>query len=196
MKMMRSFLLMAAATASMTLTACGPSIVLAPAGPYLLGEASATLGRDWTDFSPAIPGTPKVRMLTIDGPLLNRLYLTEGLVQGDVLVAPQARREATTPTYDPAMTVTEQVEFITDSVTAMGYERVTSSDPRPVQVSGARGVRFDVEGVSTDGLNYRGRAQAVKSGDTLYVAIYLAPTEHYFQATLASAEATMDSIVF
>ena len=194
MKMNRSVML--AAAAALTVSACGPSIVLAPAGSYAVGKSStATLNRDWSDAT-AVMGLKKVRMLTIDGPLLNRLYLSEGLVQGDALVQPTQRKESTTPTYSTAMSVTEQVEFISGSVSALGFERVATSGVRPVTVNGARGVRFDFDGVSTDGLNYKGRAQAVKANDMLYVAIYLAPEEHYFQASLASAEAAMDSVVF
>lgn len=193
--MKRSFLIAAAAAAAMTLSACA-GIVLAPAGPYEVGDSSATLNRDWTDFSPALANMKKVRLLTIDGPLLNRLYLTEGLVNGDYLVPPAARKEATTPTYNSAMTVSEQVEFIADSVSAIGYERVTTSGVRPVEINGVRGVRFDFEAVNPDGLNYKGRGQAVKANDKLYVAFYMAPAEHYYQASLASAEATMDSVTF
>lgn len=189
--------LAAIAAVAMTLSACGPTIVLAPAGSYSVGKggSTTTLNRDWSDAT-GIAGLKKVRLLTIDGPLLNRLYLTEGLVDGDPIAPPAQRREATTPTYNSAMSVSEQVEFVADSITALGLERVATSAVRPVTVGGQRGVRFDVEAVNGDGLNYKGRGQAVKANDKLYVAIYLAAEEHYFEASLASAEAAMDAVVF
>lgn len=194
--MMKRTVTLAAAVAALSLAACGPTITLAPAGTYAINNgATTTLDRAWSDVT-GLMGLKKVRLLTIDGPLLNRLYLSEGLVQGDAIVQPTQRREATTPTYNTVMTVTEQVEFVADSITAMGYERVETSAVRPVTVNGQRGVRFDVAGVNTDGLNYKGRGQAVKAGDRLYIAIYLAAEEHYFQTSLASAEAAMDSVVF
>ena len=112
------------------------------------------------------------------------------------LMRPVLTLEATTPIYDASMSVTEQVEFVANSVTALSYERVATSGVRPVQVNGQRGVRFDIEGATKEGLVIKGVGQAVKAGDQLYVAIYLAPGEHYFAESRGAAEATMDSITF
>lgn len=193
----KSIIATAALAASLCLSACAPSIVLAPAGPYAVGAQSATtLDRPWNDASGLLMGYKKVRLLTQDGPLLNRLYITEGLMLGEYMVPPAQRREASTPTWNPAMSVTEQVEFVSDSISAIGYERMETSGVRPVTIGGQRGVRFDFTTINPDGLNYKGLGQAVKVGDQLHVAVYLAPEEHYFQASLASATATMDAITF
>lgn len=181
--------------AALVLSAC-TTVTLAPAGAYAVGKTSqVTLNRDWSDFTP-ISGLKKVRMLSIDGPLLNRLYISEGLVTGDAIVQPGNRKEATTPTYHASMSVTEQVEFVANSVTALSYERVTTSNVRPTQINGQRGVRFDMEAATESGLLIQGRGQAVKNGDALHIAIYLAPQEHYFAASLPAAEAAMDSVIF
>ena len=193
--MNKSIVSLAVLGAALALSAC-ETVTLAPAGAYAVGKGSGvTLSRAWSDFTP-ISGLKKVRMLSIDGPLLNRLYLSEGLVTGDYVVQPTNRREATTPIYDASMSVTEQVEFVANSVTAMSYERVATSGVRPVQVNGQRGVRFDIEAATTEGLVIKGLGQAVKADDKLYVAIYLAPGEHYFAESRAAAEATMDSVTF
>lgn len=193
--MKRSIVVAAVIAGALCVSAC-VSVKLAPAGAYVAGDSGAALGHDWTDFTPLMPNMKKVHVLSFDGLLLNRLYLTEGLVTGDYFTPPVARKEATTPTYDAAMSVTEQVEFIADSVAALGYERVMTSAIQPVQVNGQRGVRFDIEMVNPDGLNYKARAQAVKSGEKMYAAVYIAPAEHYYQSRLASAEATMSSVTF
>ncbi|GAA0644906.1 hypothetical protein [Brevundimonas lenta] len=186
--MRRTFLIAAAA---IVLSACTPMVALAPAGAYAVGDARVTLARDWSDVSTDKGG--KVRLLTIDGPLLNRLYLSGGLVDGERLFT---SKSATSPIYSATMSVREQVEFVVDSLAATGLERVTTPALRPVVINGERGVRFDVEGFDADGLMIRGRGQAVKANGRLYVAVYLAPAEHYYQADLASAEATMDSVQF
>lgn len=193
--MKKSIVSLAVLGAALALSAC-ETVTLAPAGAYAVGKGSgATLSRAWSDFTP-ISGLKKVRMLSIDGPLLNRLYLSEGLVTGDYVVQPTNRREATTPIYDASMSVTEQVEFVANSVTALDYERVVTSGVRPVQTNGQRGVRFDIEAATKEGLVIKGLGQAVKADDRLYVAIYLAPGEHYFAESRAAAEATMDSVTF
>lgn len=176
------------------LGACAP-IKLAPAGAYRVGSGpTVTLDRPWNDISAIWTDRPaKVRLLSLDGPLLNRLYLTEGLVAGDVLVkAP--RKEARTPVYAEEMSITEQIEFIAESVTALGYERVAASGARPLDLGGDRAVRFDITAQTGEGLDIRGLGQAVKRQGKLYVAIYLAPAEHYFDATLPSAQRSMESL--
>ncbi len=185
----------AALGAALLLSAC-TTVTLAPAGAYPVGKGSqVTLNRAWSDFTP-ISGLKKVRLLSIDGPLLNRLYLSEGLTSGDYIVQPANRREATTPVYDASMSINEQVEFIANSVTALGYQRVTTSGLRPVTISGVRGVRFDIEAATEEGLVIRGLGQAVRNGDALHVGIYLAPGEHYFAESLPAAEAAMDTLSF
>lgn len=186
----------AAFAAILTLAACSP-ISLAPAGPYSVGGSpTVTLDRSWNDVSGLWLGKPKkMRLLSLDGLLLNRLYLSEGLVEGDYLVRP-ARREATTPVYAADMSITEQVEFVANSVTALDYERVETAAVRPLDITGQRAVRFELTARTKEGLDVRGLGQVLKRDDKLYVAIYLAPAEHYYQTSLASAEAAMTSIAF
>jgi hypothetical protein len=191
---MKKILTFALITASaLSLSACA-AITLAPAGDYAVGKgAHVTLDRNWSEMSAIMPNTAKkVKLLTLDGHLLNRLYLTDGLVDGDPLVGP-LRREAITPVYRSEMSLTEQVEFVAESVTALEYERVETSRVRPTEVSGQRGARFDIAARTKQGLDVRGVGQVVAKNDKLFVAIYLAPAEHYYGAGLASAEAAMSS---
>lgn len=191
---MKKILTFALITASaLSLSACA-AITLAPAGDYAVGKgAHVTLDRNWSEMSAIMRNTAKkVKLLTLDGHLLNRLYLTDGLVDGDPLVGP-LRREAITPVYRSEMSLTEQVEFVAESVTALEYERVETSRVRPTEVSGQRGARFDIAARTKQGLDVRGVGQVVAKNDKLFVAIYLAPAEHYYGAGLASAEAAMSS---
>ena len=56
-----------------------------PAGPMKVGSAEVTLGRDWSDISTIMTGSvKKVRVLSIDGPLLNRLYVRDAAVGGNI----------------------------------------------------------------------------------------------------------------
>ena len=194
--MTRLFRLAAVAACGLMLASCA-LITLAPAGPYKVGKgASTTLDRDWADVSLLMPGQPKtVRLLSVDGPLLNRLYLSDGLIDGQPFVRPVRSREATTPVYRSGMGFTEQVEFIADSVTALGYERVATTAVRPVEVSGLRGVRFEITAFTKEGLEIKGIGQGVVKNDALYVAVYLAPGEHYFAVTRSNAEAAMNGLV-
>ena len=133
-----------------------------------------------------------MHLLSIDGPLLNRLYLTEGLAPGDFLVKPVAK-ERPTPTYRGGMSAHERVEFITDSVAALDYQRVDTTNLRPAIFNGVNGLRFDITAKTKDGLDMDGAAEVVEVAGKLYVMLYLAPHEHFFAATLPEVETVFAS---
>ncbi|MDP2260076.1 MAG: hypothetical protein Q8J89_10210 [Caulobacter sp.] len=190
--MIRPVLRGATLAAALTLLAGCVSITAVPAGPYAAGSHSVTLGRTWGDAS-AFTGAPKaVKMLTIDGWQLNRLYVIDGLRSGDYIVRPVSK-EKPTPRFRTGMTPIEQVELVAESVAAMGYQRVETDGLRPTTVGGADGLRADIAAQTPEGLNISGITQIVETRGRLYVILYLAPAEHYFDATRAEVESIMAS---
>ena len=186
--------LCAFAAAAALLVGC-ETVASAPAGDYAVGTAyRVTLGRQWSDVSAIMVGRPvKVRLLTVDGPLLNRLYLTDGLAPGDFLVKPAAK-ERPTPTWRAGLSPTEQVEFIADSVAALDYERVETQNLRPATFKGAPALRFDITAKTQGGLDMAGSAEVAQMGDKLFVLLYLAPHEHFYAATLPEVETVFASV--
>lgn len=184
---------LALACAILALAGCA-TVTDAPAGAYQVGTAyHVTLGRHWSDVS-ALVGVhqPGVRTLSVDGPLLNRLYLSEGLAPGAALVTSQVK-ERPTPTFKADLTPTEMIEFVTDSVAALGYVKVESSTPRPGKFGDADGVRFDLSARTQEGLDISGAALTAVRGGKLYVILFLAPSEHYFGDGLPEVEQIMKS---
>ncbi|MBW3560069.1 MAG: hypothetical protein KY446_11365 [Proteobacteria bacterium] len=181
---------------ALLLAACA-SITSAPPGPYKVGDAlSVTLGREWSDASRAQAGAPRrVRLLTIDGPLLNRLYFASGLRPGEWMVRP-ARREQPTPVYRSNMSPTELIEFVSDSVAALKYQRVETSGLAPARMGDNDALRFDLKAQTEQGLDMSGSAIVAERGGQLYLILYLAPTEHYFGAGRAEVESIMNSARF
>jgi hypothetical protein len=154
---------------------------------------TVTLGRMWSDVSAVTPVRSKrVRVLSIDGAQLNTLILTDGLAPGDQIFRP-ASREQPTPTVRAGMSATERMEFVVDNVAVMGYQRVESAKPRPAKFGEAPALRFDLTAATSAGLEIQGSALVAESGGKLYVILYLAPTEHYYQAGLPEIEAIMAS---
>ena len=128
----------------------------------------------------------------MDGPLLNRLYLTDGLSPGEYLVKPPKSDHATPP-YHERMSPTELVEFISDSVSAQGYAKVESLNLRPAQFRGVSAIRFDLTAVTDAGLNMQGTGEVAEISGKLFVMLYLAPQEHYFAANLPEVESIFAS---
>ncbi len=178
---------------ALTTTGC-VAITAAPAGAYTVGAGYAvTLGSAWNDLGVITPTRPaNVRFLSLDGPLLNRLYLTDGLAPGQSLVKPVVK-EQPTPTYRAGMSPTELVEFVTDSVAALDYQRVETGTIAPAPFAGGEGLRIDLTAKTKDGLDISGKAALAERGGKLYLILYLAPTEHYYAAHLPEVIAIMDS---
>lgn len=180
---------------ALALTAC-VTVTEAPSGQLDAGAYSITLGRSWSDVSQVMLNRPKyVRLLTLDGPLLNRLYLVDGLEPGQFIVKP-ARKEQPTPTYRTGMSPTELVELIADSVSALEFQRVETQNLRPAKVGDADGLSFDISAMTKEGLQVSGRAAAAERDSQLYVLLFLAPAEHYFTAVLPEVENIFGSVHF
>lgn len=180
-----------ALAALVSLSACA-GLKAVPAGPYASGGNQITVGRTWTDMGRLFDASKGVRLLSIDGPQLNRLFVIDGLKPGEFIIRP-VTKEQPTPTWKTGLSPSEQVEFLADSLSAMQYYRVETGGLRPVKVGDRSGVRFDITAQTVDGLDVSGIAQLVEAGDRLYILLYLAPTEHYFNATKAEVEGIMAS---
>jgi hypothetical protein len=193
---MKSLTRIAVVTLALALSACA-TIVSAPAGPYKVANGyTVDLGRQWSDISGTVLNRgKKVRLLSIDGPLLNRLYLIDGLAPGDFIVKP-ASKQSPTPIYRSGMSPTELVEFVTDSAAAMDYQRIETSGLRPVTFAGGEGMRFDLAAQTTGGLEMAGTAVVAERSGKLYVSLYLAPREHYYEVYLPEVEKVFGSARF
>lgn len=175
------------------LTGCATSVEVS--GDYKAGRAfTMSLDRSWSDISAVMPYKPKnVRLLSVDGPLLNRLYVLAGLEPGESLVGPRDR-DTPRPQFRADMSDTETVEFITDCVAAMEFQAPEASNLRPQSFGGAPGVRFDLTTRTAEGLNFSGTALTARVRDRLNALLYLAPQEHYYNSLLANVEATFASV--
>ncbi|MET0182651.1 MAG: hypothetical protein ABW199_07180 [Caulobacterales bacterium] len=159
-------------------------------GAYTPSNSSyeVTLSGGWSDISQLMRArSPRVKLLSIDGPLLNRLYLAYALRPGDYMLRPD-NRETPTPLYRADMADTELVEFIADNVSALGYLRPETSNLRPQNFGAGPGVRFDITARTSEGLDISGTALVSRQGETLNAMLYLAPSEHYYAAHLADVE--------
>jgi hypothetical protein len=165
-------------------------------GAYRVGRNySVTLGENWADISAWLAMRPQhLRLLTIDGPFLNRLYLTDGIRPGGFIVRP-ASRDRPTPSYRTDMTSRERIEFVTDSIVLLGgMIEPRAIDPRPAKFGAIDGLRFDVEGQTESGLLMGGTAMVAEHQERLYVLIFYAPTEHYLAARMPEVESVIASI--
>ena len=176
--------LLAGAAGALTASCATGGLV---SGSYTAANAfNVQLGREWSDITFMLtPRPPNLRLLSIDGPLLNRLYLA-ALEPGQSLLRP-SDRDTPRPTYRTDMSDTEVVEFIVDCV-AQEYQAPEATALRPQNAGQTPGVRFDLSARTAEGLNISGTALAAKVGQRLHIMLYLAPSEHYYAALLPEVE--------
>src|SRR5687768_13321647 len=85
-----------AAAGSALLAGCA-TVTLAPAGTYEANALAVNLTRAWSDLTPAGMQPPGVRLLTVDGVMLNQLYVAT-IEPGGSLVK-IVDRDTPRPTY-------------------------------------------------------------------------------------------------
>lgn len=164
-----------------------------PPGPLAVGGGhKVALAHEWSDVSKILPHANDVRVLSIDGPMLNRLYIAQGLSPGEGLIRPVSK-DHPVPAFHADMGPGDFAEFVADSVTALGYQRVGTSKLRPAKFGANSGVRLDLSAKTESGLDMLGTAEIAVANGKLYLILYLAPAEHYYQATLPDVEAILAS---
>lgn len=192
--MIRKIFAAGALVLALAVGAC-TTIPAVPAGPYAVGGNRVTLDRQWSDvtiFSPA--ARKSMKQLSINGPLLDNLYISNGLAPGQYLFKP-ASKETPTPTVRAGMTPTEQVEFVTDNLAALGYQRIEVASLNPGKTAGGEtAIRASITAKTKSGLDISVLAQVLQVKDQLFLVMYVAPTEHYYGASLKQAESVMDSM--
>ena len=186
----RRTLLLGAAGASLALAGCATGGLVS--GEVKNAGATVTLSREWSDITFLLPSPrPRnVKMLSIDGPLLNRLYIA-ALEPGESLLRPRDR-DTPRPTYQPDMSDSELVEFVIDCI-AQEYQNPEASALRPQNMGATPGVRFDVATRTAEGLDISGAALVARQGQRLHLLLFLAPAEHYYAALLPDVEAIFAS---
>ncbi|PWE16702.1 hypothetical protein DDZ18_10860 [Marinicauda salina] len=188
--MMRAII---ATAAALTLTACaaGPSLV--EPGRYAGAESyTIALDREWTLMPAGVDRRVTVDYLTVDGPLLNMVFVAGGIEDGEGIVR-ERNEEQPVPAFRSGMSELELAEFVADSLAALEFHDVETADIRPQDLAGTPGVRMDLAATLESGLVIRGTALAAASDGALDLILFVAPGEHYYEAYADDVEAIMRS---
>lgn len=177
---------------ALALAGCS-SLSAAPAGQRLSTEAAFTVEPNtaWTRVSKGASGT-QGSVLTQDGTGLNAVHLVT--VPAGKALARTSGEEM--PRYVEGSSELAMVEFVTNSLSRLGYEALETSDVRPGTLGGLEGVRFGLAGRYPSGLRMRGDVALAESDDGLNMVAFIAPASHYFARDLAEAEAVINSVRF
>ena len=141
-------------------------------------------------------GDLREQLWTIDGPLLNSLYLIPNVRERDFvfLGQRQTKRRPDGAFYHRGMRPDELRDLIADGLRATGAVNVTTSNLRPATFGSREGFRFEMTLDSESGLKYRAMAAAFEHEKGLALALFYAPAEYYYPRDEAKVSAMLDSL--
>ncbi len=158
-----------------------------PAGSGLMIDSEM----EWARIS-----LPRAQLWTIDGELLNRLYLVPSVREGEYIFLGrrQSSRRPDGAFYRRGMREDELRDLILDGLRAAGAVNVDGSNLRPANFGGRDGLRFDFTAVNEEGLKYQGMAAAFEHDKGLALALFLAPGEYYYPRDAARVSRMLDTL--
>ena len=124
----------------------------------------------------------RYQMWTMDGELLNLLYLIPTVREGDYIFLGQreSKRRPDAPYYHRGMREDEIRDLVGDGLLRAGFVGVDAKNLRPDDFGGREGLRFEVSMTTGEGLAYQAMVAAFEHEDGLALVIFIAPSEYYF----------------
>jgi len=176
------------------LPACAPTMSAAPVGTLALKDsATVNLTQSWTSVPDGLHNA-KGTVLTKDGMTLNRVHIIS--VKSGKEMVDVSDKSLEYPVYSTGMSRLEQVNFVTSSLARMGFVDVKTASVTPATLSGAEGIRFDISGKYSTGLNLRGKVGMAETDAGLNMIIFIAPSEYYYGRDIAEVDNMISTINF
>jgi hypothetical protein len=175
------------------LAACatsGTSKLVTP-GPQRAGKLTLQSEMEWTRGAAS-----RFQMWTIDGELLNLLYLIHTVKEGDYIFLGQreSKRRPDAPYYHRGMREDELRDLVDDGLLNAGFINVQPTNLRPNTFGQYPGLRFDVSMQTGEGLQYQGLVAMFEHEDGLALAIFIAPREYYFPRDADKVSRMLDTL--
>ncbi len=180
-----------AATALLILAAC-QTFNLAESGKsvQLAKSFSITPARDWNLLE-----NGQVQIWTIDGPILQRMRVFNGIENGDPLVkALSSDQDKKPPVFEAGMTPIEIRDLFVATIARVDQFNLETGDLRPEDVADESGFRFDYNYTDKNGVDRRGFVLATTRNDKLYLFDYAAVSLYYYDRYLDDAEQLLRSL--
>ena len=174
------------------LSACSGGGPLVKPGVNTAGSRlSIESDMEWTRFSGA-----RYQVWTMDGELLNRLYLIPAVREREhvFLVTRQSRRRPDGAFFHPGARPDEIRDLIVDGLAAAGAVHIRTENLRPATFGQYEGVRFEVRLANAEGLEYQAMAAAFEHDRTLALALFIATTEYYYPRDAAKVDRMLGTL--
>lgn len=160
-------------------------------GEMRAGKLTLNSEMEWTRAS-----TSRYQLWTMDGELLNLLYLIPVVKEGDYIFLGQreSKRRPDAPYYHRGMREDELRDLVSDGLLNAGFVGVSPDNLRPATFGDRAGLRFDLAMQTAEGLQYQGMVAMFEHEKGLALAIFIAPREFYFPRDQAAVSRMLDTI--
>ncbi len=188
----RPIRLLALLVLAVCLAACSGGSALVKAGPNSAGSRLVIDSEmEWTRYSDS-----RYQVWTMDGELLNRLYLIPAVREGEhvFLVTRQSRRRPDGAFFHPGARPDEIRDLIVDGMAAAGAINIRTENLRPATFGQHEGVRFEIRLTNQEGLEYQATAAAFEHDRTLALALFIATSEYYYPRDAAKVDRMLGTL--
>jgi hypothetical protein len=134
----------------------------------------------------------KMDIWTVDGESLQAVHFVKGLEDGDVLFKGGDKDKR--PAFKKHMTPGEVMEFVVDSFSTVGAQKVRAVNLRPDRFGSLPGFRFEMDLTTKDGLEKQGLVIGAIIKDHLHLILYTGTKAHYYPKYKDHVEHMIQSI--
>lgn len=189
----RLLLTLTIACLMLSLVSCSSGGPLVRPGPNTAGgKLMIDSEMEWT----RIYSASRYQLWTMDGELLNRLYLipTVRAKEFIFLGERQTKRRPDGAFYQRGLRPDELRDLILDGLRAAGTANVEARNLRPTTFGSREGLRFEFSLANEEGLKFQGMAAAFEHEKGLSLAIFMAPTEYYYPRDEAKVSRMLNTL--
>lgn len=175
------------------IAACSAGGPLVKPGPTIAsGKLMIDSQMEWTRV---YTGT-RYQLWSIDGELLNRLYLIQNVRAKEFIFLGQrqTKRRPDGAFYQRGLRPDELRDLILDGLRAAGTANVEARNLRPAMFGTREGLRFEFSLANEEGLKFQGMAAAFEQEKGLSLAIFMAPSEYYYPRDEAKVSKMLDTL--
>jgi hypothetical protein len=193
MSLRREFQALAILILVLSLSACGGAggPLVRPGPNPAGGKLMIDSEMEWTRLQ-----TTRYQLWTMDGELLNRLYLVPTVREKEFIFLGQrqTKRRPDGAFYQHGLRPDELRDLILDGLRAAGTANVEARNLRPAMFGTREGLRFEFSLANEEGLKFQGMAAAFEHEKGLSLAIFMAPAEFYYPRDEVKVSKMLDTL--
>lgn len=181
------FRLIPAFLVALLLTGCGTFGLIENQPQRIAGTYSVMPQRTWSRFR-----APNAEIWTVDGIALQAIRFFNPIADGESLF--YSRGDDKLPTYRNGMIAHEIQELVVDSFRRAGAQNVSPRALAPARFGAHDGFRFELDMLSSNGLELSGLVLGAVRKNRLYLISYTGTRAHYFPRYRQQVERLLASI--